>query len=78
MSTKWQYHVANSKPKWCSNVKWLLMNRIKQTKIKIVPIITWVPWSPVIIKNKLPKIPSDIAKEASRYSRNWKQVKTIA
>lgn len=41
----------------------------------MVPIITWIPWNPVIIKNKEPKIPSVIEKDVWTYSKIWINVK---
>lgn len=40
MSTKCQYQIAISKPKWWSLVKWYAMWRNKQTTKKIVPTKT--------------------------------------
>lgn len=39
-STKCQYHEADSKPTWCSSVKWYLICLIKQTIIKVNPTKT--------------------------------------
>jgi len=42
--------------------------RKKQTVKKIVPIITWIPWNPVAIKNDEPYTESAIENPASIYS----------
>jgi len=41
-------------------------------------MITWNPWNPVAIKKVDPYIPSEIVKEASRYSNTWNAVNVIA
>ena len=48
---------------------------MKQKIRKIVPIITWVPWNPVVTKNLDPKQFSLKEKEASKYSKACKLVK---
>ena len=50
-STKCQYHIANSKPKWCFILKCPFHNLIKQINKKKVHTNTWNPWNPVAIKN---------------------------
>ena len=70
-STKCQYHIANSKPKWCFIPKWPFHNLNKQYVKKHVPIITWKPWNPVATKKIVPYTESDILKLASVYSKAW-------
>ena len=53
-STKCQYQIAASKPTWTLRVKWWKIKRTKHTNKKIVPIITWNPCKPVVIKNTDP------------------------
>jgi hypothetical protein len=59
-------------------VKWWLINRIKQTDKKQVPINTWKPWKPVAIKKVDPYTQSDIVKLACLYSNTWNPVKNTA
>ena len=49
ISTKCQYHAADSKPKWCVDVKWLKTIRKRDTIKQQVPMKTWKPWKPVAI-----------------------------
>jgi len=77
-STKCQYQAADSKPTWCSVVKWLKYNRTKQTEINKVPIKTWKPWKPVAIKKVDPYTLSLIVKGEVAYSKPWKLVKINA
>ena len=77
-STKCQYQAPASNPKWCSWVKWWLINLIKQTAKKQVPIKTWNPWNPVARKKHEPYKLSEIVKPASAYSKPWNPVKRIA
>jgi len=77
-STKCQYQDANSKPKWCLTVKWKFKNLIKQTNIKILPIITCSPCNPVKEKNADPYTLSVILKGAFKYSPTCKPVNKIA
>jgi len=44
----------------------------KAVKIKIVPIITWIPWNPVVMKKDEPKIESEIVNGAFLYSHHWR------
>ena len=77
-STKCQYHAADSKPKWCVEVKWFNIILIKDTNNEIVPTKTWKPWKPVAMKKVEPKIPSEIENEALTYSKAWNPVKIKA
>lgn len=71
-STKCQYHAAASKPKWwVDDIKFLFIRK-KDTIKKVVPIITWIPWKPVVIKNDEPKILSLIENWAWIYSHIWR------
>lgn len=67
-STKCQYRIDDSRPMWCSAVKWYAIIRKNATAMKIVPIITWNPWNPVEKKKHDPYTPSAIVKSASMYS----------
>lgn len=74
-STKCQYQAAASNPKWWFDVKWKLNCRRRHTKRNVDPIMTCSPWNPVATKNVEPYTPSEIAKEASKYSEIWRRVK---
>lgn len=76
-STKCQYQVAASNPKWWVYEKWNFICRIKQTPKKMVPIITWIPWNPVDIKNADPYTESLMQNLASLYSYAWRIVNKI-
>ena len=77
-STKCQYHAAASNPKWWVLVKWLYTILKKEINIKIVPIKTWNPWNPVVIKKQDPKTLSEIVKGESKYSNACKLVNKVA
>lgn len=49
-STKCQYHKVASNWKWWINEKWLFNDRKKDVDSIIIPIRTWRPWNPVVIK----------------------------
>jgi len=51
------------------------LNRARDTKRKIDPMITWRPWNPVAIKNVDPKVESAMQNGASMYSNPWNTVK---
>ena len=53
-STKCQYQLAASKPKWFSGEKWPRMHRSNMTKRMTVPRVTCIPWKPVNIKKVEP------------------------
>jgi len=53
-----------------------LLNRVRDTLRKTVPIITCNPWNPVAIKNVDPKDESAIENGASLYSNPWNKEKT--
>jgi hypothetical protein len=53
-STKCQYQLEASNPKWWWRVNWQDINLAKQTAKKVVPIITWRPWNPVATKKEAP------------------------
>jgi len=74
-STKCQYQAAASNPKWCEAENWNVRCRSKQTNKKVVPIITWIPWNPVAIKNVAPYAESEMVKDDSQYSRACRDVK---
>lgn len=71
-STKCQYQAAASNPKWWDDDIRFLFIRIKETIKKVVPIITWIPWKPVVIKNVAPKILSLKENWACIYSHIWR------
>ena len=50
ISTKCQYQIAKTKPKWWLTIKWLDNNRKKDTDKKITPTITCIPCNPVNMK----------------------------
>lgn len=70
-STKCQYQIENSNPNiWflekCKNsIRAIIKDKNK------VPIITWIPWKPVEIKNTDPKTLSENLNIAILYSKNW-------
>ncbi len=74
-STKCQYQIAISRPKWCQEVKDELRARTRHTRRNKVPIKTCSPWKPVAIKNVDPKTLSLIVKEEIKYSITWRMVK---
>lgn len=76
-STKCQYHAAASKPKWWEDEIKFLLIRIMEIIKNDVPIITWIPWKPVVMKKVEPKILSLIENCASIYSQDWRNVKVI-
>lgn len=43
----------------------------------VVPMITWIPWKPVVIKKVDPKILSLIENCDWAYSQLWRNVKVI-
>ena len=49
---------------------------MNETIKKIVPIKTWKPWNPVVIKKQDPKTLSEIVKGDSKYSNTRNPVKT--
>lgn len=53
-STKCQYHEAASNPKWCEAEKLIVISRLVEYIMKIVPITTCIPWNPVAMKNVVP------------------------
>lgn len=55
----------------------LLFIRIKEIIKNDVPIITWIPWNPVVIKKVEPKILSLIENWDWIYSHLWRIVKVI-
>lgn len=67
-STKCQYQAAASNPKWWDDDIRFLFIRKREIIKKVVPIITWIPWKPVVIKNVEPKILSLIENCACMYS----------
>lgn len=67
-STKCQYHAAHSNPTMCGDEFLKLLNRISDTVRNVEPIITWIPWKPVAMKNVDPKAESRMENEASLYS----------
>lgn len=75
ISTKCQYQIAASYPKWWVVVKWCWMSRSRQTIRKEVPIITCSPWNPVATKNSEPYTLSEMVKGVSWYSDTWRAVK---
>ena len=74
-STKCQYQIDDSKPRWWSLENWLFICRINVTNKKILPIITCKPWKPVATKKVLPYTESAIVKLASMYSIVCRAVK---
>ncbi len=54
-STKCQYKIPPSNPKWWLLVRWYAIILQKATPKKIVPIITCNPWNPVPKKNMYQK-----------------------
>lgn len=78
ISTKCQYIIEDSKPKWWVWVKWYNKPLHNPNNKKIEPIITWNPWKPVPKKKQDPKIPSDIVNALAKYSTACKTVKNIA
>jgi len=75
MSTKCQYQAAASNLKWWVWESCPLFMRIKLIDKKIDPIITCIPWKPVVIKNVVPNVLSEIVKEASKYSSSCRKEK---
>lgn len=59
-STKCQYQADASNPKKCSEEIIIFLIRFIEINRKIVPIITWMPWKPVVKKNVDPKTPSEM------------------
>lgn len=74
-STKCQYQIAASYPKWWVVVKWKLINRPRQMIRNVVPIITCNPWNPVATKNSDPYTLSEIVNGVSMYSDSCRAVK---
>lgn len=74
-STKCQYQIDISKPRWWVLENRFILKRRKEISKKIVPTITWSPWKPVAIKKDDPKIESEKLKEASQYSHTCSDVK---
>jgi len=54
-------------------IKWI---RVKVTTKNVVPIITWIPWNPVITKNVVPKTESETQNGAFMYSTACRIVNT--
>jgi len=77
-STKCQYNIPASYPKWWCCVKWYLIKRRRPTDKNIVPIITCSPWNPVPKKKQVPNAPSLIVNEDTLYSITCSKVKTTA
>jgi len=77
-STKCQYQIAASNPTWTFLVTWWKIILTKHTDKKRVPIITWAPCNPVVIKNTDPKTLSEILKDEFTYSYPCNAVKKIA
>ena len=76
-STKCQYQIANSNPKWCLYTSSLLRVRTKHHVRNNVPIITCRPWKPVATKKVAPNTLSLIVNTQVLYSNNWNPVKII-
>lgn len=76
-STKCQYHAAASNPKWWEDEIKFILIRYNEIIKNDVPMITWIPWKPVVIKNVLPKILSLIENWAWAYSHLWRKVNVI-
>ncbi len=76
-STKCQYQAAHSNPMICCWELINFLNRKRDTKRKIDPTITCIPWKPVAIKKVDPKAESAMQNGASLYSNPWNSVNTI-
>ena len=59
-------------------MKWFKTILNKETVKKIVPIRTWKPWKPVVMKKQDPNTLSEIVKGASKYSKTCNAVNKIA
>jgi hypothetical protein len=74
-STKCQYQMANSTPRWSHGPSPPAIKRPRVTARVVAPTRTWVPWNPVATKKIAPKHLSLIENLACAYSVAWRAVK---